>query len=138
MLIGFVGQTPYVASQNDPRLFEVSTNSVTLTNRQGRLWLGMNDAWSTGSGGAADNAGSVVAQVDLQKPPIVVSIQVSCVDVCWNSETNQMYQVQYQSTLTTNSWVNLGTPVPGSVGTTCVTDSVRSIEKRFYRVTQLP
>ena len=43
-----------------------------------------------------------------------------------------------QSTLTTNSWVNLGTPVPGSVGTTCVTDSVRSIEKRFYRVTQLP
>ena len=75
--------------------------------------------------------------VSLELLPLLVSIHVSCVDICWNSRTNHNYQVQYQSVLTTNQWVNLGAPVPGDGGTQCLTDSVNGVEKRFYRVQDL-
>jgi hypothetical protein len=43
-----------------------------------------------------------------------LTVQCSTVDVCWNSLTNYTYQVQYRSDLTTNQWVNLGQPIPGT------------------------
>jgi len=136
-LIGFIGPDgldpnalPRLVPQGDPRLFEISTNSVTLAGRSGRLWLGFNDDWSSGP---SINSGSVVAQVDLQRG-IQLTIQVSSVDLCWNSPTNFIYQLQYRSALTTNNWVNFGAPIPGNGTNTCVTDSVQGSEKRFYRV----
>jgi hypothetical protein len=75
---------------------------------------------------------SVQDRTDLQ-----ASIGVSCVDICWAGQTNRQYQVQYSSDLTTNTWVNFGSPVQGS-GTNCVTDSIRGTEKRFYRVVDAP
>jgi hypothetical protein len=48
-----------------------------------------------------------------------------------------MYQVQYSSLLTTNEWVSFGAPVKGN-GTNCVTDSIREMERRFYRIVRAP
>jgi len=67
-----------------------------------------------------------------------LSIAVSCIDLCWNSISNKTYQVQYRSDLTTNMWTNLGAPVLSTGPATCVTDSVRGQERRFYRVFELP
>jgi hypothetical protein len=64
---------------------------------------------------------------------LLTDIRVATVDVCWAGLTNQLYQVQYSSTLTTNTWVDLGNPMVGN-GANCVTDAVRDIERRFYRV----
>lgn len=67
-----------------------------------------------------------------------MTIQVSSVDICWNSRTNLAYQVQYRSVLTPDEWINLGDPVTGNGNTNCVTDFVRGTEKRFYRVEETP
>jgi len=70
------------------------------------------------------------------QPVFQVWIQVSTVDVCWDSKTNKTYQVQYRSELTTNLWTDLGSPVPGNGSTICVTEPVEGRAQRFYRVVE--
>jgi len=68
-----------------------------------------------------------------------LTIRVSQVELCWNSRSNRTYQIQYRSTLTTNAWTNLGTPVQGSGSSNCITDVIVPGEPRkFYRVEELP
>ena len=67
------------------------------------------------------------------------AIRVSQVEVCWNTDSNRTYQVQYRMVLDTNGWVNLGSPVPGNGSTNCITDKVLLGQpRRFYRVVSLP
>jgi len=67
------------------------------------------------------------------------SIRVSQVEVCWNSASNRVYQVQYRSALTTNEWINLGEQITATNEATCVFDPVlRGQPQRFYRVLRLP
>lgn len=67
----------------------------------------------------------------------VMTIDVSEVRLCWRSQSNRLYQVQYRSELTANAWVDLGLPVPGNGTTNCVADAVAG-PKRFYQVVGLP
>jgi len=69
---------------------------------------------------------------------IRVAIEVASVQVSWPSHTNVMYQVQYSSALTTNTWVNFGNPVEGVEGVSTVIDSVLGRPRGFYRVLRLP
>lgn len=63
----------------------------------------------------------------------------SGVEVCWNSRTNRMYQIQYRSDLTTNLWTDLLSPIPGVGGTNCFNAGALSAEyQRFYRVVEQP
>ena len=62
------------------------------------------------------------------------SIQIgSAVQLKWPTVTNQVYQVQYATTLNTNSWTNLGSPVTGNGSTNVVFDPV-SDPTRIYRI----
>jgi len=61
-LIGFIGDNPYAAAQNDPRLFPIGTGSVGLSGKSGELWLGFNDDFATNA--TFDNVGSVIVGVD--------------------------------------------------------------------------
>ena len=68
-----------------------------------------------------------------------VTIRLSEVEVCWNAVSNRTYQVQYRSALTTNAWMDLGSPVVGNGSTRCLTDKVPPEQpQRFYRVLTLP
>lgn len=68
-----------------------------------------------------------------------LSIRVSQVELCWGSQTNRVYQVQYCSTLTTNRWTDLGSPIPGNSPTTCTCDAVApGSPRRFYQVILVP
>lgn len=67
-----------------------------------------------------------------------LSIEVADVALCWRSSSNIMYQVEYQSELTTNMWASLGEPIVGNGTTNCILDSVRGTPRRFYRVIELP
>lgn len=69
--------------------------------------------------------------IPAQIPP-PLTIRASYVDVCWSSRTNITYQVQYRSDLTTNVWVDLGSPVVGNGLLNCVTDPISGPQK-FYR-----
>jgi hypothetical protein len=76
---------------------------------------------------------SVIARPDLPH----LTIEVSQVSLCWDSLATQMYQIQYRSELTANTWVDLGTPIAGNGATNCITDAVTG-PRRFYRVVVRP
>jgi hypothetical protein len=61
------------------------------------------------------------------------------IEVCWNSRSNRMYQIQYRSDLTTNLWTDLLPPIPGSGSTNCVSDGIPLGEhQQFFRVVEQP
>jgi hypothetical protein len=67
-LIGFIGNAaldlnvkPRAIAQNDPGLFAIGAGPQALSGRAGKLWLGINDGYDTGTN---DNDGSVTVNVD--------------------------------------------------------------------------
>jgi hypothetical protein len=64
-----------------------------------------------------------------------LSIRSSQVELCWSSQNNRLYQLQYRSDSTTNMWTDLGAPVQGNGATNCVYDAIVSGQpQRFYRI----
>lgn len=86
-----------------------------------------------GGEGTPDPESIGIISVPEPRDDLRARIAVSCVDICWPGRTNKTYQVQYQSELTTNAWLNLGPPVTGN-GTNCITDTVDGRAHRFYRI----
>ncbi len=68
-----------------------------------------------------------------------LTIRVSEVELKWLSVSNQLYQLQYRSELTTNAWVNLfGTNVVGDGTTIRFTEKVvEGAPSKYYRVLSL-
>jgi hypothetical protein len=94
--------------------------------------------FSTSPGDTEDTAGSLTLTV-TEAPP-ALNIEVSEIRVCWNSESNHLYQVQYRSELTTNQWTDLFPTNIAATGTeTCIYDDIpRGRPQRFYRVLEAP
>ncbi len=65
-----------------------------------------------------------------------VSIRVSQIELCWDTLTNNWYQLQYQSTLTTNQWVPfMANWVAGDGNRFCTNDAVLADQvQRYYRL----
>ncbi len=61
------------------------------------------------------------------------------VELCWNSVSNQNYQVQYHPDVIGASWSDLGPAVQGDGSTHCVTDDlIAGQTRRFYRLVSWP
>ena len=58
----------------------------------------------------------------------------TAIEVTWQSVSGTNYQVQWASSLDTNTWYDLGSPITGTGGEMSVFDSIRSVIRRFYRV----
>jgi hypothetical protein len=72
-------------------------------------------------------------------PTAMTAVRVSEVELSWFGFTGTEYQAQYRSSLTTNTWVNLGTPIPGSNRPSYLRDQAPMEEpQRFYRVVLVP
>jgi hypothetical protein len=69
-------------------------------------------------------------------PPPAVSVRVSQLELCWETEPTNWYQLQYESTLTANQWVPFFTNwVVGDGNRFCTNDTLlRDSVQRFYRV----
>jgi len=93
--------------------------------------------WTSDSANMGDGYRLQLSVSGSPRADLRSSIRVSSVDVSWSGSTNWLYQVQYSSDLTSNSWQNLGAPVQGN-GTNRVTDPVNGSERRFYRVIDAP
>jgi hypothetical protein len=114
-------------SQMSPQRFNffADATNTTLTIRDICLYTISND-------GYLDN-------VSVEHTGLDPSIRVSQIELCWFSQSNRLYQVQYYSTLTTDMWTDLGPPIPGSSPTTCTNDAVApGTPHRFYRVRPVP
>jgi len=79
--------------------------------------------------------GIMLDAVQVFEAPPLVTIRTSQVEVCWNSQSNDTYQVQYRSDLTTNLWASLVDCIRSTNSTSCVNDPiVVGQPQRFYRV----
>ncbi len=59
----------------------------------------------------------------------------SQVELCWDTVTNNLYQLQHTSSLTANGWLPLGGMISGDGSRFCTNDTVTSGEaRRFYRL----
>jgi hypothetical protein len=77
---------------------------------------------------------SPVYQFTFESPPLV-TIRASQVEVCWNSQSNLTYQVQYRSDLTTNLWNSLVDCIRSTNSMSCFYDPIAVGQpQRFYRV----
>jgi len=66
-------------------------------------------------------------------PPPVAHVRLDCVQVCFNSQTNGHYQVQFRAALSDNYWFNLGSPITGTGAEICIPDTPNGTN-RVYRV----
>jgi len=98
-----------------------------------RLFLGTMDnyEWNNNEGSFDVTVSSEVATV------LVASIRVSQVEICWPSQANHNYVVQYATSLAANFWNDLGPPITGTGSQQCVQDAVSPDgQHRFYRVVE--
>jgi hypothetical protein len=67
--------------------------------------------------------------------PALATIRASQVEVCWNSQSNLTYQVQYRSDFTQNLWTSLVDCIRSTNSTSCIYDPIVAGQpERFYRV----
>jgi len=71
-------------------------------------------------------------------PGIATQVSIStAVEIAWPSQTTNRYQIQWSSSLNTNDWFNLDSPIQGTGSTNYYLYSTRDADKRFYRVLTL-
>jgi hypothetical protein len=59
------------------------------------------------------------------------------VEVCWPSQTDRQYLVQWTPAIGPTNWTTLTGPLQGTGDTMCVFDSTRGRERRLYRVQEI-
>jgi hypothetical protein len=74
--------------------------------------------------------------VSVERATPRLTIVCSHVQVCWESQSNRLYQLQYRPDLN-SPWIDLGEPIAGTGMTNCVTEQVTDT-RRFFRALALP
>ena len=79
------------------------------------------------------------AVIEANPPQVIPSeIKVSVVDLCWQTTTNGLYQVQYRTNMTTSPWFDIGRTLPGTGLRMCVpVDMPAGQAGKFFRVLSL-
>jgi hypothetical protein len=109
----------------------------TITNAAGRLWI---------SGSMTSSPTCCDIPYWFQHQDVTATFRPSLsirvageVGLGWSSACNQIYQVQYQSSLGPAVWSNLGGPTQGNGTTNWVAEPVATGQpQRFYRIIAWP
>lgn len=83
------------------------------------------------------NVDLMLDAVSVKRVTPHLTIELSPVRLCWQTDTNYLYQIQHQSQLGTNAWSDLGNPISGTGNINC-TDLPASAPAGFFRVLVLP
>ncbi len=67
-----------------------------------------------------------------------VTVTNGVLSLAWSTEAGGMYQLQYNSDLSSSNWINLSTPVTATGATLSTTDTVTNGPQRFYRLALSP
>ena len=77
-------------------------------------------------------------RIDYYLPNVVLPSIYHAAELCWDTQTNKTYQLQWAPTLDDTNWNNMGPSLQGTGSNHCVLDSTRYQQKRFYRVLTVP
>ena len=134
---GFLGSNQLDATAITPGVFNYQpTNGAILNPGTNMLSVTFTPNDSVNYGGPSTTN---VALVVMAAPPLLQAARPSgnVISFTWNAAPGQMYQVQYTTNLTLNTWSNLGGPILSTNATAATSDTVSNFQK-FYRVTALP
>jgi uncharacterized repeat protein (TIGR03803 family) len=93
--------------------------------------------YGTTSGGGAGGAGTVF-RLAIVPEFQAVTMTNGTLSLTWSTEAGGMYQLQYNSDLTSTNWTNLGNPIPATSSTLAATDPLTNGPQRFYRLVLAP
>jgi hypothetical protein len=90
--------------------------------------------WNIGGGPSGAGFHAAVSFAPLPPSP-ALDIRLSQVELCWETTTNFLYQLEYREGLTTNGWHPLGSPVLGTGTRFCTNDAILLGQpRRFYQL----
>jgi hypothetical protein len=67
-----------------------------------------------------------------------LSLTNNTLNLTWSTEAGGLYQLQYNSDLSSSNWSNLGSAVTATGATLSTTDSLTNGPQRFYRLVLSP
>lgn len=79
------------------------------------------------------NLGGYVIERVGDAMPVIPAI-FTAVEICWATESNKIYQVQWTDQIGPTNWLNLTPQMGATNATQCILDSTRGQQQRFYRV----
>ncbi|MDE3066620.1 MAG: hypothetical protein KGJ60_03615 [Verrucomicrobiota bacterium] len=96
--------------------------------------------YGTTYAGGTYGAGTVFRLTVAQAAPVFLAVTLTngTLSLTWSAEAGGVYQLQYNSGLSSSNWTNLGDPATAAGTTLSATDSVTNGTRRFYRVALLP
>jgi hypothetical protein len=115
--------------------YDLGCSIGPITGQPGRS---IEAQFATSGGVFALSAVSAVTFQAIPEPPRPSVSIFTAVEICWPTETNKTYQLQWAPSLDSTNWLSLGAFVPGTGTNICVFDSTRGTAKRFYRIEVLP
>jgi len=118
-------------SATHPNLADPMSVSVFLVNEFGDS--GYHSAWFKNL--------DIVADQLLFPRQFVVTIKPAssaAVSLSWPSLANRHYQVEYRSSLTPNTWTDIGPQFPGTGGTVSLTNGINGQSEGYFRVREFP
>jgi len=118
--------------------YEIDVTSLVREANLTEVHL-MAEDWSDIGGVPGDAYFDNIRLVASKRREPRLQLHFTEITVCWESEINHNYQLQYRSSHTTGGWTNVGAPVAGNGETICVADHLPLGEpQRFYRVVDAP
>ncbi len=130
-----------------PAVVTIGARSYTLTGTEladgTRGFLDFPGYWFTNSLaiGLSDNDPNRWIFVDevrfFSQPEIITAEIATAAEICWNSQSNRLYQVEYRTQLGSDQWYPLGKPVLATGPQSCVLDSTRGSPMKVYRIREL-
>jgi uncharacterized repeat protein (TIGR03803 family) len=146
----FYGTTEYGGANGYGTVFQITTNGV-LTTLHSFTWQDTGPesyaALVQGTNGnfyiACEGAGSGYSPgtiLRLTVPPAFLSMKATgkAWTFTWSGETGQKYQLQYNASLCSTGWTNLGNPITATGPVINALDPSPAGDQRFYRAVAVP
>jgi uncharacterized repeat protein (TIGR03803 family) len=155
----FYGTTYYGGPAGFGTVFKITTNGDLtslyafgmVTNATGQALDGANPQaalvqgtdgnfyGTTDSGGSSED-GTIFRLSVAPAAPVFQTATLAnrTLSLTWSAEPGGVYQLQFNSDLSSGNWTNLGGPATAIAATLSSTDTVTNGPQRFYRVVLLP
>ncbi len=88
--------------------------------------------------GAGQGGAGTVCRLTIVPEFQAMTLTSRTLSLIWSTEAGGMYQLQWNSDLSSSNWTNLRGPVTAAGATLRVTDSITNAPRRFYRLVLSP